>query len=295
MPAATLDPHEPLKIAGCTVADALRFGTARLQMQDDLRENAARDAQQILEIATGLTRVQMLAQPDRALREEEAGSFQGMVAQRRGGVPVQHMRGSQEFFARSFFVTPDVLIPRPETEGIVEEVLRRYTDRSTPLRIADVGTGSGILAVTLALEYPASDVSALDISPAALVVARENAAALGARNVRFRESDLLDAAGDERFDLIVSNPPYIPLSEVAELHRQVRDHEPHLALFGGEDGLDIIRELLPQAAAHLHPGGWLLMETAGRSAAYDALLQGWQQVRWVRDLQGIERVVVARN
>lgn len=288
-----LDPHEPLKIAGCTVADALRFGTARLQMRDDLHENAARDAQQLLEIATGLTRVQMLATPERPLREEEAGSFQGMIAQRRGGVPVQHLRGSQEFFGRTFLVTPDVLIPRPETEHLVEEVLRLYTDRSAPLRIADVGTGSGILAATLALEFATSDVLALDISPAALAVAHENAAALDARNVRFAESDLLAAAGEERFDLIVSNPPYIPLTEAAELHRQVRNHEPHLALFGGADGLEVIRRLLPQAAAHLRPGGWLLMETAGRSTAYDALLQDWHQVHWVRDLQGVERVVAA--
>lgn len=287
--------HEPLTISGCTVADALRFGTARLQMRDDLRENATRDAQQILEIATGLSRVQMLAQPERTLREEEAGSFQGMIAQRRGGVPVQHLRGSQEFFGRSFVVTPDVLIPRPETEHIVEEVLRLYTDRSAPLRIADVGTGSGILAVTLALEFPVSDVLALDISTAALVVAQENAVALSARNVRFAESDLLAAVGDERFDLIVSNPPYIPLTEAAALHRQVRDHEPYLALFGGEDGLDVIRRLLPQAAAHLVTGGWFLMETAGRSAAYDMLLAGWAKVRWVCDLQGIERVAVAQK
>lgn len=289
-----MSPHEPLKIAGCTVADALRFGAARLAMRDDLRENAARDAQQLLEIATGLTRVQMLAQPDRPLREEEAGSFQGMIAQRRGGVPVQHLRGSQEFFGRSFLVTPDVLIPRPETEGIIEEVFRLYTDRSAPLRIADVGTGSGVLAVTLALEFPASEVLALDISPEALAVAQANATALGARNVRFAESDLLAAAENEPFDLIVSNPPYIPLHEAAELHRQVRDHEPHLALFGGDDGLAVIRRLLPQAATHLRPTGWLLMETAGRDDALLLLLQAWQNVHFLADLQGVERIAAAQ-
>ena len=158
-----------------------------------------------------------------------------------------------------------------------------------------MGTGSGILAVTLALEYPAGDVLALDISPAALMVAHENAAALGARNVRFAESDLLAAAGEERFDLVVSNPPYIPLTEAAELHRQVRDHEPHLALFGGQDGLEIIRRLVPQVFKSLLPGRWFLMETAGRSPAYNTLLHGWQQVHWVRDLQGIERIAVAQS
>ena len=289
-----LDPHEPLKIAGCTVAEALRFGTARLAMRDDLRENAARDAQQILEIATGLSRVQMLAQPNRPLQEEEAGSFQGMIAQRRGAVPIQHLRGTQEFFGRSFQVSPDVLIPRPETEGIIEEALRLFPDRSAPLRIADVGTGSGILAVTLALEFAASDVLALDISQEALVVAQANAVALAARNVRFMQSDLLAAAGEERFHLIVANPPYIPLHEASELHRQVRDHEPHLALFGGEDGLTVIRRLLPEVAAHLLPGGWLLMETAGRSAALDSILQGWQ-VQYLTDLQGIQRIVASQT
>ncbi|MGI4854572.1 MAG: peptide chain release factor N(5)-glutamine methyltransferase [Janthinobacterium lividum] len=294
MPAT--DPlHDPLKIAGCTVAAALRFGTARLAMREDLRENAARDAQQILEIATGLSRAQMMAQPERPLREEEAGSFQGMIAQRRGAVPIQHLRGSQEFFGRDFRVSPDVLIPRPETEHLVEEVLRLYTDRSAPLRIADVGTGSGILAITLALEYPNSSVLALDISPAALDVALMNAAVLGAGNVSLAESDLLQAAeGEPPFDLIVSNPPYIPLADATELHPQVRDHEPHLALFGGDDGLDVIRRLLPEAAQLLKPDGWLLLETAGRNRALDELFRDWQNLRYVKDLQGVERVAVAR-
>ncbi len=297
MPADALQDalHLPLTIRGCTVAEALRFGTARLSMREDLRENAARDAQQILEIATGLTRPQMLARPDRPLREEEAGAFQGMIAQRRGAVPIQHLRGSQEFFGREFLVTPDVLIPRPETEHLVEEVLRLYPDRSIPLRMADVGTGSGILAATLALEYPRSSVLALDISGPALAMAHTNAMRLGARNVRFAYSDLLAAAGSESFDLIVSNPPYIPLRDAADLHPQVRDHEPHLALFGGDDGLDIFRRLVPQATQHLRLQGWLLMETAGRTNALDQLLGDWQQLHSVRDLQGIERILAAQR
>lgn len=288
--------HEPLKIKGCTVADALRFGTMRLQMRDDLRENAARDAQQLLEIATGLTRVQMLAQPDRPLKEEEAGSFQGMLAQRRAAVPIQHLRGSQEFFGRDFHVSPDVLIPRPETEHLVEEVLRLYPDRSQRLTIADVGTGSGILAVTLALEYPNSSVTALDLSPEALAVAKHNAAYHRvADRIRFLHSDLLNAAEGVAFDLIVSNPPYVPLTEKETLHAQVRDYEPHLALFGGEDGHDVLRRLVPQAFAALKPGGWLLLETAGRSAVTDALLDTAHTVSWVADLQGIQRIAVART
>lgn len=294
--AQELQPHEPLKIKGCTVADALRFGTMRLSMRDDLRENAARDAQQILEIATGLTRVQMMAQPDRPLKEEEAGSFQGMLAQRRHAMPIQHLRGSQEFFGREFAVSPDVLIPRPETEHIVEEVLRLFPDRKAPLKIADVGTGSGILAVTLALEFPQSLVAALDISPDALAVAQDNAAQLGTLSrTRILQSDLLAAVTGETFDLIVSNPPYIPLVEKDTLHAQVREYEPHLALFGGEDGHDVLRGLIPQAKDALSPGGWLLLETAGRSAIAEELLSGWQQVHWVSDLQGIERIAVAQR
>jgi release factor glutamine methyltransferase len=289
--------HDPLTIKGATVQTALQFGTARLAMSEQLRENAARDAQAILQIATGLTRVQMLAQPDRALREEEAGIFQGMIAQRRGNVPIQHMRGSQEFFGRDFLVTPDVLIPRPETEHIIEELLRLYPDRTTALHIADVGTGSGILAITLALEYPQSDVVALDISEEALAIARLNAARLGvAGRIRIERSDLFEAIAEgTQFDIIVSNPPYIPNREASELHPQVRNHEPHLALFGGEDGLDIMRRLIPQAMQHLKPGGLLLMETAGRTPALDAILRISWKTHFVRDLQGIERIAVAQK
>jgi len=288
--------HEPFKIKGATITSALKFGTQRLELGDDLRENAARDAQQILEIATGLTRVQMLAQPDRLLREEEAGSFQGMIAQRRGAVPIQHLRGSQEFFGRNFEVSPDVLIPRPETEHLIEEMLRLFPDRSTTLRMADIGTGSGAIAITLALELPRSCVLALDISHEALATAHRNAVTHHARNVRFSHSDLLqNAQGEAPFDVIVSNPPYIPLTEKDTLHRQVRNHEPHLALFGGEDGLHIYRSLIPQAFTALKPGGHLLLETAGRSAALDALLEGWSGLRYVRDLQGIERIAVSQK
>jgi len=294
--AQELQPHEPLKIKGCTVDDALRFGTMRLSMREDLRENAARDAQQILEIATGLTRVQMMAQPDRPLKEEEAGSFQGMLAQRRHAVPIQHLRGSQEFFGRDFAVSPDVLIPRPETEHIVEEVLRLFPDRKAPLKIADVGTGSGILAVTLALEYPQSLVAALDISPDALAVAQDNAARLNTLSrTRILQSDLLAVVTGETFDLIVSNPPYIPLAEKDTLHAQVREYEPHLALFGGEDGNDVLRRLIPQAFAALNPGGWLLLETAGRTPIVDTMLENMANLHWVSDLQGIQRIAVAQK
>ena len=157
-----------------------------------------------------------------------------------------------------------------------------------------MGTGSGILAITLALEYPRSSVLALDISGPALAMAYTNVVRLNARNVRFAHSDLFAAAGNERFDLIVSNPPYIPLREVADLHPQVRDHEPHLALFGGEDGLDLYRRLIPQAKLRLLPGSWLLLETAGRCPALDELLKNWSDLHYVNDLQMMERIAAAR-
>lgn len=284
-----------------TIRDALRFGVERLALREDLRETAVLDARQLLEVATGLTRVGMLAGPARLLTVEEAARFEGLLQRRAGGEPVQYLRGSQEFYGRGFAVSPAVLIPRPETELIVDTVLELFEDRAWPLRVADVGTGSGVLAVTLALEFAASSVTALDVSAAALEVARGNAAALGldgrmlAGTVRFLASDLLGAVHDQRFDVIVSNPPYVPLAEAPELHAQVREFEPHLALFGGQDGHDVLRRLIPEAWDRLVPGGWLVLETAGRTAVLDGLLAGWSDVRFVRDLQGIERVAVARR
>ena len=280
-----------------TVQEALHLANTRLVVQPGLRENARRDAQQLVEIATGLTRVHMLAAPERYLNDAEAARLEQLIEQRLRFLPIQYLRGSQEFYGRNFTVTPDVLIPRPETELIVDEVLRRTPDRGTPLRIADVGTGSGILAITLILELPHANVTALDISREALGVARQNAQALAADSARlcFLHSDLLSAVPGEQFDLIVSNPPYIPLRDAPELHPQVRDHEPHLALFGGPGGLDVIRRLLSEAWLALKPGGVLLMETAGRTPQLDAMWHDWTNVHYSRDLQGMERIAVAHR
>ena len=278
-----------------TVRDALRSTAERLSTRADLASDAARDAQQLVEMATGLSRVQMLAQPALGLSAEQIAELEQLLSARLRAVPIQYLRGEQEFFGRLFRTTPATLIPRPETEHLVEEVLRLYPDRNAPLRMADVGTGTGILAITLALEFPRSSVLALDLSPEALAVALENATALDARNVRFSESDLLAAAGAETFGVIVSNPPYIPLAEADTLHAQVREHEPHLALFAGEDGLSIFRRLIPEAWERLVPAGYLLMETAGRTPEFDALVSGWEPLPWIRDLQGIERISVLRK
>ncbi|WP_419804897.1 peptide chain release factor N(5)-glutamine methyltransferase [Terriglobus sp.] len=277
---------------------ALQQTATMLAMRSDLRDRARQDAPQLVELATGLCRAQQLASPHRLLGHEEVQALHTLVQRRLQAEPIQHLRGSQEFYGRDFIVSPDVLIPRPETEDIVAAVLEATPDRNTPLRIADVGTGSGILAVTLALELPLSLVTGFEISPAALAIAQRNAHALGAADrVHLVESDLLAAASDgECFDVIVSNPPYIPLTDAPTLHAEVRDHEPHLALFAGEDGHDIYRRLIPEAHSHLRPGGLLLLETGGRvDLIHRMLAEGFHDAVTRQDLQGIARIVSARR
>ncbi len=194
-----------------------------------------------------------------------------------------------------FAVSPDVLIPRPETEHLVEALLARMP-HDRPVRIADVGTGSGAIAVALAYALPQARILALDISKAALRIASMNAQQNGvAGRIRFVESDLLNGAGDEQFDAIVSNPPYVALSEREGLEIQVRDYEPEEALFAGPTGLEIYQRLIPQAQTCLKRGGWLLVEMgAGQQSALLRLLEGWGGVAFVSDLQGIPRVAIAQ-
>ena len=222
--------------------------------------------------------------------------------ERMQGKPTQYIVGRQEFFGRDLKVTPDVLIPRPETEHLVEAVLKNIDVNAalaggkiaSSLRILDIGTGSGAIAATLALETKAH-LFATDLSPAALRVAAENARTLNAR-VSFAACDLGSAFDESSFDIVVSNPPYIPASERATLQREVRDHEPSLALFGGDDGLDVYRRLIPEALRLLKPGGWLIMEL-GQGGLFPVrrLLVGWDGTNIVRDLAGIDRVIAARK
>jgi len=207
--------------------------------------------------------------------------------QRIKGAPTQYITGRQEFYGREFRVTPDVLIPRPETEHLVETALGRGGNS-----VLDIGTGSGAIAVTLALEATAR-VTASDVSPAALRVARQNADALGAR-VDFVACDLGAALADGSFDLVVSNPPYIAGRDRTSLQAEVRDHEPALALFGGEDGLAVYQRLVPEARRLLRPGGWLMMEL-GDAGAVREMCGSWTGVEIVNDLAGIPRVLLARK
>ena len=210
--------------------------------------------------------------------------------QRMEGVPTQYITGRQEFYGREFRVSPAVLIPRPETEHLVEAALERLVDGG---RVADIGTGSGAIAITLALESK-SRVFAADVSVDALRVAQANAVALGA-DVSFVQADLMSAFAS--LQMVVSNPPYIAEGERATLQREVREHEPHLALFSGADGLGHYRRLVQDSARVLVDGGWLLLELGHDSAAPVRALfeEGWCDIELIADLAGIDRVIVARR
>jgi release factor glutamine methyltransferase len=253
-------------------------------------------AETLMMFVLGCDRAHLFAHPERELTEEERSRFEGAVAQRASGKPLQYITGVQEFWGLEFTVTPAVLIPRPETEHLVEAAIERArSSGDKKLRMVDVGTGSGCVAMAIASELPNVQIEAIDISAAALEVAKQNAKKLGFERVKFYESDLLSAAQGQ-FDIIVSNPPYVGRCESDKVQREVREHEPDIAVFGGEQGLDIYRRLIPQSWDKLKPGGWLLMEIGfSIEVQVKELLSGWSEVSSVPDLQGIPRVVMARK
>ena len=384
-----------------TLREAVVWGEE--QLKNAPREaHARRDAECLLLVVVGKDKAWLMAHGDDALQATDFEKFCGLIERRATGEPMQYIVGECEFFGMPFKVSPAVLIPRPETEHLIEVVLglvekdfpqglkpnilkEKYgtaeavplhkatqifhsdanqinylsdleSDDSTPLRIVDVGTGSGAIAVTLALKLERAVVTAIDLSADALSVARENADRNGAR-VRFLEGDLLEPVlgllsenlviekrkttadpstalrsaqddtsweninkatadpsttlrsaqddnhflideGNERFDFVVSNPPYVPDVEKAWLSVDVRDHEPHLALFGGEDGLGIYRRLIPQAKDVLVSGGWLVMEMGfGQGERVQDLMEqmGFKEIEIVPDLQGIERIILGKK
>lgn len=271
------------------------FDSALKQLEQADTPSPRLSAELLLMFTFNCTRAYLFTYPERELTEDESARYDEAVARRCKGEPAQYITGHQEFFGRDFIVSPAVLIPRPETEHLVEAVLELFP-REARLSVLDVGTGSGCIAVTLAREFPRSRLMAVDISTDALEIAQANAARLEA-NVAFQQSDLLTAIEDGRlFDVIVSNPPYVGECEADKVQKQVRDFEPHCAVFGGQRGMDIIERLVPQAWDHLKPGGWFLMEI-GYSIAEPVheVMGGWSEFRVVPDLQGIPRVVVARK
>jgi release factor glutamine methyltransferase len=251
-------------------------------------------AEVMLARVLGRERSYLYAHPESELTAEQGAQWRQWLDRRAAGEPLQHILGGQEFYGRRFSVGPDVLIPRPETELIVEAALERIP-YDQPARIADIGTGSGCIAVTLALERPRAHVIATDVSLAALTRARDNAKTLGA-NVEFYATDLLAGIAGP-FDLVVSNPPYLAESELPDLAPEVRDHEPHVALVAGPEGDEIYRRLIPAARERLRPGGWLILELGYASAQpVRGLLNpaAWRQIEIRRDHQGWDRVLQAQ-
>jgi release factor glutamine methyltransferase len=256
-------------------------------------ERARLDAEALMRYALGKDKAWLIAHGSDEISDGEATSFRSFITRRSTGQPIQHILGETEFYGLPFLVTSDVLIPRPETEHLVEKIVEIAPCFSRP-RIVDVGTGSGIIAITVAHEWTSAVITAIDISAAALELARRNADRTGvAERIRFLHGDLLAPVADERFDMVVSNPPYVPTGDRDSLSVEVREHEPALALFAGADGLDVICRLIPAAFAVLEPGGFLLMEIGyGQSGPVAALLKeaGFERIDFVPDLQGIPRV-----
>ena len=258
------------------------------------------NAELLLMFTLGCDRAYLHAHPERELTVDEKTRYDAALANRARGVPAQYITGHQEFWGVDLIVTPAVLIPRPETEHVIETVLDcvgRAPSPASPLRILDVGTGSGCIALSLAKELPQAEIHATDISAAALEVARANAARhkLESR-IQFREADLLAGFENNPFDFIVSNPPYVGESEEDQVQLEVRKFEPRNAVFAGPTGVEVIARLIPQAQAALKPDGWLIMEISGTIAEeVKHLLRDWNEVRIKPDLQSIPRVVQARK
>ena len=295
---------------------ALKLGIVQLRAANVPSDTLA--AELLLLHATGRSRTSLYSHPEDPLTETESQTYFRMLDQRAAGVPTQHLTGKQEFWGMDFEVSRDVLIPRPETEHLIEVALDRLALRDLRsqhkqnmtgegLLLADIGTGSGCIACALANEFPAAQIHALDVSPAALAVARRNAARLGfAGRIQFSESNLFSAFHQAQvtghqsplFDLITSNPPYIGRRETATLAREVRDHEPEIALHGGEEGYELYADLVAQSAAHLKPGGIVVLELGHDSLpAVQPLFDspGWTNISVTNDLAGIPRVLAAER
>ena len=264
------------------------------------------NAETLLMFTLNCDRAHIYAHPERELTPEEQSRYDETLAQRSKGVPAQYITGHQEFWGLDLIVSPAVLIPRPETEHLIETILPLARAIRHPI-IADVGTGSGAIALALAKELPNAEIHATDISPAALEIAEANAARLQLefrasnqhppeRRIFFHDTDLLRGLDPGAFDFVVSNPPYVGLAEEDEVQLEVRKFEPRNAVFAGPTGLETIAQLIPAAQTVLKPGSHLIMEISGTIAeGVRALLAGWEDITITNDLQGIPRVAMARK
>jgi release factor glutamine methyltransferase len=299
------------------VRTALKNGIAKLRDADVPSFTLA--AELLLLHVLGRDRTWIYAHPEEEISASDVERYSALVGRRAAGEPTQHLTGKQEFWGLEFEVTQDVLIPRPETEHVIEVALdrlavrelragRRQTLSGEGLRMADIGTGSGCIAIALAKELPGATVVATDISAAALVVARRNASRHGvAARIHFLDCNLFEGLlgsplatphSPLLFDLIASNPPYVGRREAATLMREVRDHEPEVALYGGEESYEFYGDLITQAAMHLKPGGIVVLELGHNSlSAVQPLMESptWINVRVTNDLSGIPRVLAAER
>jgi release factor glutamine methyltransferase len=303
------------------VRTALKQGISQLRAANVPSFTLA--AELLLLYALGRNRTWIYSHPEEEIPALASQQYFTLIARRAAGEPTQHLTGKQEFWGLEFEVTPDVLIPRPETEHLIEVALdrlavrelrdgRKQTFTGEALQIADIGTGSGCIAIALAKELPSATIYATDISAAAIAVARRNAARHSVSDrIHFLESSLLDQVSQVTspespvtshqsplLDLIASNPPYIGRREAATLMREVRDHEPEIALYGGEEGYELYAELITQSAAHLKPRGLLVLELGHEShPAVQPLLDApiWINVAVTNDLAGIPRVIAAEK
>lgn len=305
------------------IRGALKQGIAALR--DAQVPSYTLAAELLLLHVLGRDRTWIYSHPEEEIVAAIAEQYAALVRRRAAGEPTQHLTGKQEFWGLEFEVTPDVLIPRPETEHVVEVALdrlairelragRRQKTDGAGLQIADIGTGSGCIAIALAKELPAAAFVATDISPASLAVARRNAKRHGVTaQIHFVEANLLDESGERpleargkrlasgeqnHFDLIVSNPPYVGRREGSTLMREVREHEPEIALYGGKEGYELYADLIARAAMHLKPGGILVLELGHNSLpAVQPLLDAstWTKVAVTNDLARIPRVLAAEK
>jgi release factor glutamine methyltransferase len=284
--------------------EALQSAVARLTAEHV--PSPRLNAETLLMFTLNCDRAHLYAHPERELTPEEQSRYDEILTQRSKGVPAQYITGHQEFWGLDLIVSPAVLIPRPETEHLIETVLPLARALPHPI-VADVGTGSGAIALALAKELPNAEIHATDISPAALEIAEANAARLQLefrasnqhppeRRIFFHDTDLLRGLDPGAFDFVVSNPPYVGLAEEDEVQLEVRKFEPRNAVFAGPTGLETITQLVPAAQVVLKLGGYLVMEISGTIAeGVRELLAGWEDITITNDLQGIPRVASARN
>jgi release factor glutamine methyltransferase len=256
------------------------------------------DAEVLLATVLKIDRTGLYLAWETIVSEQEKKAFLMLIARRIKEEPVSYIIGRKEFWSLWFKVTPAVMIPRPDTETLVEETLKIFTDDTSPV-ILEIGTGSGAIAIALATELPQASIIATDISFEALIVAKENASSHGVSSIQFVEGNLYEPIKKEGalFDLVISNPPYIPTADIPPLPPGIRDYEPHTALDGGPDGLMFYRTIIQQAPEYLKPGGYLLLEV-GKGQGHDVAkimveTKKFSSPQIIPDLAGIERVVKA--